>query len=109
MLDKALHTSALIFVHSLYWKPSHHMHSKMSSVAGLEQVLHKVSLALLLSFSGDELANRFVFPACQVTWRLPDDDLHLIVAFDIFKHFMHLSDLNPTNCSNRRTSVQRFL
>ena len=63
-LDKALYTSALIFVHSLCWKPSHHMHFKMSSVAGLEQVLHKVSLAFLLSFSGDELDNCFVFPAC---------------------------------------------
>ena len=64
MLDKVLHTSALIFVHSLCWKPSHHMHSKMSSVAGLEQVLHKVSLAFLLSFLGDKLANCFIIPAC---------------------------------------------
>ena len=70
MLDKALQTS-LIFVHSLCWKPSRHMHSKMSSIAGLEQALHKVSLALFLSFSGGELANDFIFPACVrlLHWR----------------------------------------
>ena len=62
-LDKTLHTSALIFVHSLCWRPSHHMHSRTSSVAGLEQVLHKTSLTFLVYFSGGELAGRFAFPA----------------------------------------------
>ena len=54
------------------------MHSRTSSVAGLE-VLHKTSLTVLVYFSGGELAGRFAFPAevlihLSLTFQIPNDE-----------------------------------